>query len=94
MLNINSSAPNINFSKKQFDTKLLLLFNQYEIASKSRFMGIDLYKLSMENGYNIALCIKGCIHYFFASLFCKSKGEDLQNKAKRFLFHFKSSFHS
>ena len=37
---------------------------------------------------------KGYVHYFFASLFCKPKGEHLWNNEKCFLFHFKSSFHS
>ena len=38
--------------------------------------------------------LKGCFHYFFASWFCKSKGEHLWNKEKCFLFHFRSSFRS
>ena len=37
---------------------------------------------------------KGCGHYIFTSLFCKSKREDLWNKEKYFLFHFGSSFRS
>ena len=36
-------------------------------------------------------CFKGCVRYIFASLFCMSKREHLQNKEKRFLFHFKCS---
>ena len=35
--------------------------------------------------------LKGCVRYIFASLFCMSKREHLQNKEKRFLFYFKSS---
>ena len=35
--------------------------------------------------------LKGCVCYIFASLFCMSKREHLQNKEKRFLFHFKCS---
>ena len=34
-------------------------------------MGIDVYKLSMANGYNVVLWFKGCVCYFFA------KGEHL-----------------
>ena len=37
--------------------------------------------------------VKGCICYIFASLFWKSKIENLWNKVKCFLFHSKSSFH-
>ena len=37
---------------------------------------------------------KGCVRYIFASLFCKSKREHLQNKEKCFLLHFKSSSRS
>ena len=44
------------------------------------------------------LCIdgkfKGCVHYIFASLFFKSKREQLWNFEKCFLFYFKSSFYS
>ena len=94
LFNIKSSASNIIFSEKRFDTKLLLLFNQYEIASESIFTGIVLYNLSMANGYKIALYIKGCDHYFFASLFCNFKGEHLRNKEKCFLFHSKRSLYS
>ena len=35
--------------------------------------------------------LKGCVRYIFASLFCMSKREHLQDKEKRFLFYFKSS---
>ena len=38
--------------------------------------------------------LKGCFHYFFASWFCKSKGEHLWNKERCFLFHCESSFRS
>ena len=38
--------------------------------------------------------VKGCVRYIFASLFIKSKGEQLGNKEKKFLFHFKRSFRS
>ena len=38
------------------------------------------------------ICVKGCVHYIFTSLFCISKKEDLRNKEKCFLFHFESSF--
>ena len=37
---------------------------------------------------------EGYVRYIFASLFCMSKIEHLQNKEKCFLFHFESSFHS
>ena len=37
---------------------------------------------------------RGMTNYNFASLFCKSKREDLRNKEKCLLFHFKSSFRS
>ena len=38
--------------------------------------------------------VKGCVRYIFASLFCMSKIEHLQNKEKRFSFHFESSSRS
>ena len=50
-LNINSSASCIKLCEKRFDIKLLLLFNQYKIASNPRSMGIDKYKLSMSHEY-------------------------------------------
>ena len=37
------------------------------------------------------LLFKDCVCYIFASLFCMSKREYLQNKEKSFLFHFESS---
>ena len=37
------------------------------------------------------LLFKDCARYIFASLFCMSKREYLQNKEKSFLFHFESS---
>ena len=40
------------------------------------------------------MCLKGCVHYIFTSLFCMPKREDLWIKGKCFLFHFESSFHS
>ena len=45
-----------------------------------------------EGVYTFAL--KGCVRYIFASLFCMSKREHLQNKEKCFLFYFKSSSRS
>ena len=38
--------------------------------------------------------LKGCVHYIFVSLFCKSKEEHLWNKEKCFLFHFESYLRS
>ena len=35
--------------------------------------------------------LQGCVRYIFASFFCMSEREQLQNKEKCFLFHFKSS---
>ena len=40
------------------------------------------------------IVFKGCVRYNFASLFFKSKREDLWNKEKCFLFPFKSYFRS
>ena len=40
------------------------------------------------------LIVKGCVHYIFASLFCKSKSEHSWSKEKCFLFHYECSFHS
>ena len=37
------------------------------------------------------LSVKGCVRSIFASLFCLSKIEQLQNKKKRFLFQLESS---
>ena len=41
---------------------------------------------------NIDKLLKGCVHYIFASLFCKSKTEHLWNKEKYFLFSSKALF--
>ena len=38
--------------------------------------------------------LKGCVRYFFASLFCVSKKSFLETRKSVFLFHFKSSFRS
>ena len=44
----------MKFCEKRFDIKLLLLFNQYKIASNPRSMGIDVFKLSMSHEYQVA----------------------------------------
>ena len=53
-LNINSSASSIKFFENQFNIKLFLLFNQYEIASNPRPMGIDVHNLSMSHECKVA----------------------------------------
>ena len=44
------------------------------------------------NIFAVVITFKGCVYYFFASLFCKPKGKHLWNKEKCFLFHIKSAF--
>ena len=48
------------------------------------------YLLVLRGDFNV----KGCVCCIFTNLFCMSKREDLRNKGKCFLFHFKISFRS
>ena len=57
-------------------------------------MGNKLRGGDLLSRFGLGLEIKDCVHYIFASLFFKSKGEHLWNQEKKFLLHFKSSIHS
>ena len=49
--------------QNRFNIKLLLLFNQYKIASNARSMGIDVYKLSMSDELRLlhSLSLSGAV---------------------------------
>ena len=53
-LNINSNASSIKSFENRSGIKLVLLFHQCEIASNPRFIGIDVYRLSISHEYNVA----------------------------------------
>ena len=89
-----------NFLKGEFIVKLQNYIMQYNLLSlyvffeKISFIGKRFKRVFSRKGFTLQIFIKGCIRYIFAILFYMSKRENLWNKEKCFLFHFKSSLRS
>ena len=72
-----------------------LALSERNFTNSTSLGTLDNGKESLMTNDNMkALVFQGCIHYIFASLFFKSKGEHLSNEVKCFLLHFKGSFRS
>ena len=50
-----------------------LIINKHHLIKKHQIYCLE--KLNSRELYNMQLILKGCVHYIFASLFLKSKGE-------------------
>ena len=70
----------------EFCSKLHYRYMKMSNLSKSPSLAVFFH---LEN---VLVSFKGCVHYIFATLFCKSKGEHLWNKEKYVLLYFESSF--
>ena len=70
---------------------IAVCFSAVKNASVWKSWDIDFI---LDHGGHFNEVSKGGVHYIFASLLNISKREHLQNKGKRFLFHFESSSRS
>ena len=86
MVSCNSAFKNIPLKRSYIIHFLIIIIWFF------KFFLLWSFKQARNKNTLVQIFFKGCVCYIFASLFFMSKWEQLWNKEKHFLFHFKSFF--